>query len=154
MIHNITTNEIRQMTDAEGLVLQGCGGDIQEWLDGINSLFTEAEILCNGEAFKDIYVFEHDGLTNILFPFADIAPENLHIGRLAIWRLQNHHAFGGTWLSDYLPNRLGVNNDTADIDEDEISVLDQIQKARTKEKATPLTEPHKPQDHTKSEPEL
>ena len=29
------------------------------------------------------------------------------MGRLAIWRLQTHPHFGGTWLSDYVPNRLG-----------------------------------------------
>lgn len=29
------------------------------------------------------------------------------MGRLAIWRLRSHEEFGGTWLSDYVPNRLG-----------------------------------------------
>jgi len=24
-----------------------------------------------------------------------------------MWRLQTHPHFGGTWLSDYVPNRLG-----------------------------------------------
>jgi hypothetical protein len=24
-----------------------------------------------------------------------------------MWRLQTHEQFGGTWLSDYVPNRLG-----------------------------------------------
>ena len=32
----------------------------------------------------------------------------LDTGRLALWRLRTHAQFGGTWLSDYLPNRLGV----------------------------------------------
>ena len=31
----------------------------------------------------------------------------LDIGKLAMWRLQTHEQFGGTWLSDYVPNRLG-----------------------------------------------
>ncbi len=38
------------------------------------------------------------------FPFENI---KLNIGKLAIWRLQTHAAFGGTWLSDYVPNKLG-----------------------------------------------
>ncbi len=25
-----------------------------------------------------------------------------------MWRLRSHESFGGTWLSDYLPNKLGV----------------------------------------------
>ena len=33
------------MEDQEGLVLQGCGGDPQEWLDGINDLLTQDGIL-------------------------------------------------------------------------------------------------------------
>ena len=27
-------------------------------------------------------------------------------GKLAAWRLMTHGEFGGTWLSDYIPNRL------------------------------------------------
>jgi hypothetical protein len=39
----------------------------------------------------------------------------LDIGKLAIWRLASHDTFGGTWLSDYLPNRLGIENNEPDI---------------------------------------
>lgn len=111
MINNITADDVKRMTDAEGLILQGCGGDPQEWLDGINEALTEVGILMNGGAFKDIYVFEHDGLNNILFPFAGMNPDDLNVGKLAMWRLQTHDAFAGTWLSDYLPNRFGVIKD-------------------------------------------
>ena len=31
----------------------------------------------------------------------------LETGSLAMWRLQTHEQFGGTWLSDYVPNQLG-----------------------------------------------
>lgn len=31
----------------------------------------------------------------------------MDIGKLAVWRLQTHDTFGGTWLSDFVPNRLG-----------------------------------------------
>ncbi len=103
-IKKITTEDLRRMNDCDGLVLQGCGGDLQEWLDGINSLFTEEELLLNGTKFENIYAFENEGLTNLLFPFNDSA--KLDMGRLAIWRLRSHEQFGGTWLSDYVPNRL------------------------------------------------
>ena len=36
---------------------------------------------------------------------------DLDMGKLAMWRLASHCQFGGTWLSDYLPNQLGVNMD-------------------------------------------
>ena len=62
----ITTNEICKVT-TEGLVLQGCGGEPQEWLDGINKMLTEADILQNGAKFTEVSIFEHEGLTNLLF---------------------------------------------------------------------------------------
>ena len=103
-IKAITSNGLRRMGDREGLILQGCGGDLQEWLDGINEMFTENGILKDGTKFENISVFEHEGLTCLLFPFDGV---KLDVGKLALWRLQTHATFGGTWLSDYVPNRLG-----------------------------------------------
>ena len=37
------------MDSQEGLSLQGCGGSLQEWVDGINGLLTEAGILLEGD---------------------------------------------------------------------------------------------------------
>lgn len=116
-IKKITAEDLRRMNDSDGLVLQGCGGDLQEWLDGINSLFTEEKLLLNGTTFENIYAFENEGLTNLLFPFNDSA--KLDMGRLAIWRLRSHEQFGGTWLSDYIPNQLG------DFTEDEAENIDE-----------------------------
>lgn len=92
------------MDGKEGLILQGCGGELQEWLHRINEMFTEVGLLKNGTKFEDISAFEHDGLTCLLYPFEGV---ELDIGKLAVWRLQTHETFGGTWLSDYVPNRLG-----------------------------------------------
>lgn len=100
----ISTEQLRKMNNSEGLVIQGCGGDLQEWVDGINEILTEAEILENGSKFTNCYSFQRDDLTCILFPFEDM---QLNIGKLAMWRIQTHEAFGGTWLTDYVPNRLG-----------------------------------------------
>lgn len=104
-IKNIDKSVLRTMTNKEGLILQGCGGDPQEWLDGINDLFKENGLLLDDTRFTDIYVFQNDNLTNILFPMdKDV---HLDVGKLAMWRLQTHNTFGGTWLSDYVPNKLG-----------------------------------------------
>lgn len=104
----ITTDDLRRMTETEGLILRGCGGDPNEWIAGINELLTDEGILLDGDTFKDVSVFEHGGLTNLLFNMDGVKPD---IGKLAMWRLESHGTFGGTWLSDYLPNRLGVNPD-------------------------------------------
>lgn len=103
-MNKITATEVRAMSDREGLILQGCGGDLQEWVDGIDTALTEAGILQNGAAFQEVSVFEYDGLTNLLFHMDNV---DLDVGKLAMWRLQTHGSFGGTWLSDYVPNRLG-----------------------------------------------
>lgn len=104
-VQKTTTDELRRMSDKEGLVLQGCGGDLQEWVDGINEILTEEGILKKGAKFEEAYTFQHDGLTCLLFPFKE--GMEIEMGKLAMWRLQTHPHFGGTWLSDYVPNRLG-----------------------------------------------
>lgn len=105
-VQQISADALRHMEDQEGLVLQGCGGPPQEWVDGINGLLTEAGILLDGSTFQaeNVSSFQHDGVTNLLFPFEDV---KLNIGKFAMWRIQTHDRYGGTWLSDYVPNRLG-----------------------------------------------
>ncbi|MCQ4863557.1 hypothetical protein [Pseudoflavonifractor phocaeensis] len=103
-IKGVTLDELRHMSGKEGLVLQGCGGDLQEWVDGVNELLTEAGILLEGSRFKEASTFQYEGRTNLLFP---LDGAKLDVGRLAMWRLQTHSTLGSTWLSDYVPNRLG-----------------------------------------------
>ena len=101
----ISTEELRRMDGQEGLVLQGCGGPAEEWLNGINNLLTEEGILRDGTKFTEVLSFQHEGLNNLLFPFDDTV--KLGMSALAMWRLKSHGQFGGTWLSDYVPNWLG-----------------------------------------------
>lgn len=104
-VKTISKDELRRMEGSEGLIIQGCGGSLDEWVDGINDMLTEDGILLDGTRFHDCSTFEHDGSTCLLFPFKDDV--KLDVGRLAMWRLQTHGNFGGTWLSDYVPNKLG-----------------------------------------------
>ena len=67
-IKQITTDELRRMDGQEGLILQGCGGDLREWVDGINDLLTEAGILLDGSRFESVSVFQHQELTNLCSP--------------------------------------------------------------------------------------
>ena len=110
-IKNVSLHELRKMENSEGLVLQGCGGDLQEWVDGINDMLTESEILRNGSRFEKAYTFSNENLTCLLFPFDGV---KLDVGKLAMWRLETRETFGSTWLSDYVDNRLNgfVNEET------------------------------------------
>ena len=92
------------MNGKEGLILQGCGGEIKEWMDGINKMLTDKGILLDNTKFENVSVFKSDGVTCILYPLADV---HLDIGKLAMWRLQSYTAFAGMWLSDYVENKLG-----------------------------------------------
>ena len=103
-VKEISINELRRMNGKEGLVLQGCGGDLQEWLDGINDLLTTESVLLNGSKFDTIYSFQVDDHTDLLFPFDNV---ELNIEKFALWRITTHSQFNGTWLSDFVPNELG-----------------------------------------------
>ena len=106
-VKKINAEDLRRMKDKEGLILQGCGGSIDEWVDGINDLLTGSEILLGGIKFKaeNCCVFENEDLTCLLLPFSEDV--RLDMGRLAMWRLQTYENFGGEWLSDYVNNKLG-----------------------------------------------
>lgn len=113
-IEILTTDDLRKMSDKEGLILQGCGGDLQEWIDGVNEMLTADGILLNGTKFEKAYAFKNDNLTNLLYPFEDV---ELNIGKFAMWRLASYPQLHGTWLSDYVPNYLGgFENSEDDID--------------------------------------
>ncbi|MDE5937173.1 MAG: hypothetical protein K2G83_07190 [Ruminococcus sp.] len=103
-IISINTEQLRRMNKSEGLVIQGCGGDLQEWVDGINDMLTEGGILQDGSRFEKVYAFKNEELTCLLFPFDGV---QLDIGRFAMWRIHTHEMFGGIWLSDYVPNNFG-----------------------------------------------
>lgn len=102
-IKSVSLYDLRKMENSEGLVLQGCGGDLQEWVDGINDMLTESEILRNGSRFEKAYTFNNEDLTCLLFPFDGV---QLDVGKLAMWRLETRETFGSTWLTDYVDNRL------------------------------------------------
>ena len=104
-IKKIAVEDLRRINGKEGLILQGCGGDLDEWVDGINSLLTEGKILLDGTKFHDCSAFKNDGVTCLLFPFEEDV--KVDVGKLAMWRLQTHRVFNSTWLSDYVENRLG-----------------------------------------------
>ncbi len=101
---NITTEELRGLQDRKGLILQGCGGDLQEWVDGINGILEQEGILPQGTRLQDVAAFQNGEITNLLFLFGE---EKVDMGKLAVWRIKTHSQFEGTWLSDYVHNYLG-----------------------------------------------
>lgn len=117
-IKSVSLYELRKMNGSEGLILQGCGGDLQEWVDGINEMLTENGILQNESKFEKAYTFNNENLTCLLFPFEGV---QLDVGKLAMWRLETRETFGSTWLTDYVDNRLNgfINEQTVESVPDE-----------------------------------
>lgn len=100
-IKEISIDEVMKFKDDTGLVLQGCGGDLQEWVDGINKMLSDARILIGDRKLNRVYTFKAFGLINLLFMWVD---EDCDIGKLAMWRLKYRHQFGAMWLDDYIDN--------------------------------------------------
>lgn len=87
----------------EGLIIQGCGGNLNEWVEGINELFVSEQLIDPETPFQKVFVFQDENQkTCLLFPFEDGI--KLNIGKLAIWRIRSRDIFGGMWLSDYAGN--------------------------------------------------
>ena len=87
-VRDISINDLRRMKKTEGIVFQGCGGDPQEWIDGINDMLRESRILLDDTKFSDVFRFQNNGVTCLLFPFnPDV---QLDTGKLAVWRLSTH----------------------------------------------------------------
>ena len=40
-MQTINPETLRHLPHKKGLILQGCGGNVQEWLDGINDLLQD-----------------------------------------------------------------------------------------------------------------
>lgn len=102
-ITQVTTEELRTMWNREALVLQGCGGDLEEWVNGINDMLVEQGVLKQNSRFRNVLTFQNNGVTNLAFPLEDA---EVDVGKLSIWRIQTVNNFNGIWLSDYVYNQL------------------------------------------------
>lgn len=103
-IKEIDMRELRAMKGKGGFILQGCGGELQEWVDGINNQLTEKEILLEGSKFEDCYTFKNGNLTCLLFPFGE---QEIDMGKMLIWRALASSNMGCMWLSDFVDSHLG-----------------------------------------------
>lgn len=102
-IKEISCSEVKELQNCgyEFLVLQGCGGNLNEWVNGFTDMLKEEGIVTDSFSFDEIYSFENGNLTNLAFA---LNSEDLNMGKLAIFRLKIRDNFGAMWLSDYIDN--------------------------------------------------
>ena len=101
----ITTDDLPRMRGSEGFIIRGCGKDLQLWVDMVNRMLTNENLLLEGTYFKEYFAFIHNGVSCILFPLDQNV--KLDMGRLDKWRLFTYSSLEGTWLSDFVQNELG-----------------------------------------------
>lgn len=104
---NIGTIKFEDLTNVKefGIIVTGAGGNIQEWIDGIDGLLKENDIVDkNVPTFSSCSVISEnnrgeDGRTDILLMFNIDCKVN--VGKLAIWRI----SFGSVcWIEDFIVN--------------------------------------------------
>ena len=103
-IKEIDIQDLRKMKGNDGLIVQGCGGELTEWVEGINNELTKANILLEGSRFENCYTFQNEESTCLLFPFKD---QKINAGKFNIWKLVMQPHMGSMWLSDFVDIYLG-----------------------------------------------
>lgn len=103
IINDITLEEVKNLRNSnyDFIVLQGCGGDLIDWVRGFTDMLRNEGIVSDSFSFDKIYSFENNNLTNIAFP---LNSKEIDMGKLAIFRLKIRNEFGAMWLSDYIDN--------------------------------------------------
>ncbi len=102
-IKELTCSEVKELQNRnyEFLILQGCGGDLSEWVDGFTKMLKDEGIAKDSFSFDEVYSFQNENLTNIAFALNN---KDLDLGKLAMFRLKIRETFGAMWLSDYIDN--------------------------------------------------
>lgn len=102
-IKELSCSEVKELRDRnyEFLILQGCGGELSEWVDGFTKMLKDEGIVKDSFSFDEVYSFQNNNLTNMAFALNN---KDLDISKLAMFRLRIRETFGAMWLSDYIDN--------------------------------------------------
>ena len=104
-ITKITLDELPEMTETNGFILQNCAGDPQEWVDAINEALTEKGVLKNGEAFINVPMLTNDGSNNLLFFMDGLRVSTADI---TAWVHETRSTVEGMMLNDYREKMFGI----------------------------------------------
>ena len=64
-VTTIREEELRCMKGEEGLVLQGCGGDLDEWVTGINDMLTEEAVQGYQIGYREVCDLETENAQSV-----------------------------------------------------------------------------------------
>jgi len=104
-VKDATFEDVKEL-NSEGIVFLACGGELDEWVDGVSESMEEdcSETGVPEELWSEILKLETTGgRIDLVFMFKEDNP--IDMGRLAIARLEmSAGGLSNSWLSDYVVN--------------------------------------------------
>ncbi len=96
----ISAEEVRALTDSEGLIIQRLRGDLNEWMDIFNWMLAGVHVLKDGTKFNNGLAFQSDGWNCLLLLFGKNV--SINTDELEQWRKQAAGFFHTRLLSDFI----------------------------------------------------
>ena len=108
-LNNSDSKKLEELRNTSAFTIEGAGGDLNDWMKGINELLAEKNIgqvdtfyTFSGKLMNDTYNLTGSNRYPDDFTFLCFKLDGLDIGKLAMFKLQ----FGARWLDDIIDNNL------------------------------------------------
>lgn len=101
--------ELDKLADSSAFTIIGAGGDLKEWMGGINEMLKTLGIgevdhfyTFKGDVLNDRFYLRPENRVKKDLTFLCFKIDKLNIGKLAVFKMK----FGAAWLDDIIQNRL------------------------------------------------
>lgn len=108
-LNDSDSEKLEELRNTSAFTIEGAGGDLNDWMKGINELLAEKNIgqvdtfyTFSGKLMNDTYNLTGSNRYPDDFTFLCFKLDGLDIGKLAMFKLQ----FGARWLDDIIDNNL------------------------------------------------
>jgi len=129
-IKDIDFDDIEKISKkSEGIIFLGAGGNLAEWVNGVNDTWNEEGLASKAgpieDKIEDLYSTKTTGgRTDLIMIFKK--KTTLEIGKLAMWRLR----FGdASWLSDYIVNYASHHGVEESVNEEYVELMPEVANA-------------------------
>ena len=108
-LHDNEYDALKSLENASAFTVEGAGGNLDDWMRGLNKLLAENEIgqvdtfyTFSGKLMNNMYGLTGKNRYPDNFTFLCFKLDGLDVGKLAIFKL----SFGARWLDDIVDNNL------------------------------------------------
>lgn len=106
---------LKELASASAFTIEGAGGDLKEWMEGLNGEMTKLNIgtvntfyTFKGKLMNDTYALTGKNKYQDTLTFLCFRLDGLDVGKLAIFKMQ----FGARWLDDIVDNNVRREEET------------------------------------------